>query len=87
MLAKPPMSTVDLGATEQLVDVSRTRAIGDGIYYATKYMDGKKTLRQIVGAVLKGIKAVLAFRLLCLYYYGQKFGIIDTHSFFMSFKL
>ena len=48
--------TIDLGAVEQLVDISQTRAVGDAIYYATKYMDGKKTLRQIIDAVLKGIR-------------------------------
>jgi len=47
--------TIDLGAVEQLVDASQTRAIGDAIYYATKYMDGEKTLRQIVDTVLKDI--------------------------------
>jgi len=45
--------TIDLGAVEQLVDASQTRAIGDAIYYATKYMDGHKTLKEIVGAVVK----------------------------------
>ena len=45
--------TIDLGAVEQLVDASQTRAIGDAIYYATKYMDGKRTLRQIVDTVMK----------------------------------
>ena len=48
--------TIDLGAVEQLVDMSQTRAIGDAIYYATKYMDGKKTLRQVVNLVLKDIE-------------------------------
>jgi len=47
--------TIDLGAVEQLVDASQTRAIGDAIYYGTRYMDGKKTLKQIVDAVLKDI--------------------------------
>jgi len=48
--------TIDLGAVEQLVDMSQTRAIGDAIYYATRYMDGEKTLRQIVNLVLKDIE-------------------------------
>ena len=47
--------TIDLGAVEQLVDVSQTRAIGDAIYYATKHMDGRKTLKEIVDAVLKSV--------------------------------
>jgi predicted ABC-class ATPase len=49
--------TIDLGAVEQLTDPSQTRAIGDAIYYATSYMDGKRTLREIVNAVLADIKA------------------------------
>jgi predicted ABC-class ATPase len=48
--------TIDLGAVEQLTDPSQTRAIGDAIYYATRYMDGKRTLREIVEAVLADIK-------------------------------
>jgi predicted ABC-class ATPase len=47
--------TIDLGAVEQLVDTSQTRAIGDAIYHATKFMDGKRTLREIIDAVLKDI--------------------------------
>ncbi|UCC90116.1 MAG: ABC-ATPase domain-containing protein [Dehalococcoidia bacterium] len=48
--------TIDLGAVEQLSDASQTRAIGDAIYYATKYMDGIGALRQIVDAVLENVK-------------------------------
>lgn len=47
---------IDLGAVEQLVDISQTRAIGDAIYYATRYMDGRRTLREIVEAVLRDIE-------------------------------
>ncbi len=46
---------IDLGALEQLVDISQTRAIGDAIYYAKRYMDGKRTLREIVDSVLEDI--------------------------------
>jgi predicted ABC-class ATPase len=60
--------TIELGAVEQLVDASQTRAIGDAIYYATKYMDGERTLRQIVEAVLNDVRAkgldVLSHRLI-----------------------
>jgi len=45
--------SIDLGAVEQLVDASQTRAIGDAIYYATRYMDGERTLKEIVDAVLE----------------------------------
>lgn len=44
---------IDLGAIGQLVDKSQTRAIGDAIYYATRYMDGRRTLKKIVDAVLR----------------------------------
>jgi predicted ABC-class ATPase len=43
--------TIDLGALEQLVDVSQTRAIGDAIHYAMEYMDGQSTLREIAEMV------------------------------------
>ncbi|MFO7772933.1 MAG: ABC-ATPase domain-containing protein [Dehalococcoidia bacterium] len=47
---------IDLGAVEQLVDASQTRAMGDAVYYATKYMDGKRTLREITNTVLADIR-------------------------------
>jgi len=43
--------TIDLGCVEQLVDGSQTRAIGDAVHYATRYMDGKRTMGEIVGMV------------------------------------
>jgi len=49
--------TIDLAAVEQVIDFSQTRAVGEAIYYATKYMDGKRTLREIIGTVLADIKA------------------------------
>jgi predicted ABC-class ATPase len=48
---------IDLGGVEQLVDMSQTRAIGDAIQYALRFMDGKRTLAAIVDAVLKDIEA------------------------------
>ncbi len=47
---------IDLGAVEQLVDTSQTRAIGDAIHYATGFMDGKKTLNEIVEEVMNAVK-------------------------------
>jgi len=47
--------TIDLGAVEQLVNISQTRAIGDAIYYATRYMDGARTLGEIAGMVMQDI--------------------------------
>jgi predicted ABC-class ATPase len=44
---------IDLQAVEQLVDSSQTRAVGDAIHYAKKYMDGKKSMKEIVDAVSK----------------------------------
>jgi predicted ABC-class ATPase len=53
------INEIDLGNVEQLVDVNQTRAIGDAIYYATRYVDGEKTLREVVNAVCEDIKGNL----------------------------
>jgi len=47
---------IDLGEVEQLVDVSQTRAIGDAIHYATRIMDGHRTLREIIDSVMSDIE-------------------------------
>ncbi len=47
---------IDLTAVEQLVDISQTRAIGEAIHYATRYMDGERTLGKITEAVLADIE-------------------------------
>ncbi|RLB28124.1 MAG: hypothetical protein DRG87_10005 [Deltaproteobacteria bacterium] len=47
---------IDLGAVEQLVDISQTRAIGDAIYYATRFMDGSRSLREIASAVQRAVE-------------------------------
>jgi predicted ABC-class ATPase len=47
---------IDLAAVEQLVDMSQTRAIGDAVHYATRFMDGEKTLREVVEIVLGEIE-------------------------------
>ncbi len=47
---------IDLGAVEQLVDISQTRAIGDAIQYATSYMDGRKTIHDIISRVMDDIR-------------------------------
>ncbi|MBC7254258.1 MAG: ABC-ATPase domain-containing protein [Actinobacteria bacterium] len=44
--------TIDLSSVEQLVDESQTRAIGHALHYATRYMDGKATLREVVERVM-----------------------------------
>ncbi len=43
---------IDLGAVEQLIDMSQTKAVGDAIQYATRYMDGKRTICEIVETVM-----------------------------------
>jgi predicted ABC-class ATPase len=48
--------TIDLGAVDQLVDASQTRAIGDAIHHAIRYMDGKSTLSMVVARVCIDIK-------------------------------
>jgi len=51
--------TIDLGAVEQIVDPSQTRAIGDAIFHALEkgYFDGERTLGQVLDAVLADIAA------------------------------
>jgi hypothetical protein len=41
---------------EQLVDISQTRAIGDAIHYATAFMKGQESLKEIVETVLRNIE-------------------------------
>ena len=47
---------IDLSAIEQLVSVSQTRAIGDAMVYAMKYMDGKSCLKEVIYSVMKDIE-------------------------------
>ncbi len=48
---------IDLSAVEQLVDPSQLNAIGQALYYAReKYMDGRRTLREILDAVERDIR-------------------------------
>ena len=47
--------SIDLGAVEQIVHISQTRAIGDAIFYAMRYMDGRRTLKDIIDSVMKDI--------------------------------
>jgi predicted ABC-class ATPase len=50
------MHPIDLSGIEQIVDTSQTRAIGEAIHYAVKFMDGQITLAEVVDAVLKDIE-------------------------------
>ncbi len=49
--------TIELGAVEQVVDPSQTRAIGDAIFYALEkgYFDGERTLSQVLDAITADI--------------------------------
>ena len=47
---------VDLGAVEQLVDTSQTMAIGKGMRYATRYMDGVRSLDEVIGLACDDIR-------------------------------
>lgn len=46
---------IDLHAVEQLVDICQTTAIGDAMEYARRYMDGKRTLREVASLVMMDI--------------------------------
>jgi len=48
-------STIDFGDLEQIVNISQTRGIGYAIHYATRYMDGNRTLKRVVSRVLSDI--------------------------------
>ncbi|RQD78254.1 MAG: ATPase [Candidatus Syntrophonatronum acetioxidans] len=47
---------VDLSLVEQLVDISQTRAVGDILYFSINFIDGKRTLREVINLVLKQIE-------------------------------
>ena len=47
--------TIDLSALEQLVDPSQTHAIGDAVWYATRFMDGHTPLSKVVDKVLADV--------------------------------
>jgi len=48
--------TVDLDAVEQLVDSSQTRAIAECLRYMEKYIDGKRTLNQLLDLLCNDMK-------------------------------
>jgi predicted ABC-class ATPase len=49
-------TTIDLLDLEQLVDPSQTHAISQAIYYATQYMNGKRSLRDVVTQVIADVE-------------------------------
>jgi predicted ABC-class ATPase len=46
---------IDLGAVEQLVDVSQTRAMGEAIHYAARYMNNERTLKDVIDLVISDL--------------------------------
>jgi predicted ABC-class ATPase len=48
-------SLIDLGDVDQIVHMSQTRGISHAIHYAMQYMDGKRTLKEVVEQVIKDI--------------------------------
>ncbi len=49
--------SIDISDLEQLVDSSQTSAIGNAIYYATRYLDEKLTLRVLAERVIMDIRS------------------------------
>jgi predicted ABC-class ATPase len=50
------MFTIDLSAVEQIVDPSQVTAIGEALVYCKKYMDGRRTIHEILDLVFKDIE-------------------------------
>lgn len=48
--------TIDLSSVEQLTDASQTNAIGEALVYAQKYMDGQRTIPEILDQVFDDIE-------------------------------
>jgi predicted ABC-class ATPase len=48
-------TVVDLGDVAQVVDTSQTRAIGYAVHLSTKYMDGKRCLKEVIERVMEDI--------------------------------
>jgi len=47
---------IDLTDLEQLIELSQTKAIGFSMLYARKYMDGKRTLKQVIDLVMADLE-------------------------------
>ena len=47
---------IDLSSVEQLVDYSQTHAIGEALYYAVRYMNGQRTLAEVLALVMADIE-------------------------------
>ena len=49
------MHAIDLRCAEQLVSASQTRAVGAALWYAVRYMDGRRTVGEVVGRVMDDV--------------------------------
>ncbi len=47
---------IDLSSIEQLVDEAQTKAIAEAIYYACRFMDGQRTLKEVIDLVIEYIE-------------------------------
>ncbi len=47
---------IDLTDLEQLIELSQTKAIGNAMIYARKYMDGERALKQVIDLVMQDIE-------------------------------
>ncbi len=47
---------IDLSCVEQIFEVQQTKAIAHGIYRAMKYMDGKRSLKEVIDLVIEDVK-------------------------------
>lgn len=47
---------IDLTDLEQLIELSQTKAIGFAMLYARKYMNGKRTLKQVIDLVMADLE-------------------------------
>jgi predicted ABC-class ATPase len=47
---------IDLTDLEQLIELSQTKAIGYSMLYAKKYMDGTRTLKQVIDLVMADLR-------------------------------
>ena len=50
------MTDIDCTSVEQIVSESQTRAIGDAIWYAVRYMDGSATAAEVAAQVMQDIE-------------------------------
>jgi predicted ABC-class ATPase len=48
-------SVIEIGDVEQVVHLSQTRGMGQAIHYATRYMNGKRTLKAVMDRVMDDI--------------------------------